>query len=208
MFNISYKGDFISENQLVKRKLEGAILIKGGENTEKEFNAGIKRSMTWLIIIFFFIQKGIRMKITNSDEIELLSLIAMAAIVAILFLISIPLHEVLHAIGFPLKCEKEMWKDTDKGIMFLYCTASVKKGKYILLTLLPSIILGVVPLVVSLIIYNKASAEIVVGLMIYSFGNICAGTTDYGIASRIFSQVPKNGIVFNSGVETYWKVEE
>jgi hypothetical protein len=77
----------------------------------------------------------------------------------ILFVLSI-LHELLHAIGF-LIFGKVNWSDIAFGVKWKsltpygYCKIPVKAIVYIIALILPTIILGVIPLTISLLIKAK-----------------------------------------------------
>lgn len=71
------------------------------------------------------------------------------------FLIAVVAHELIHGITWACFAENG-WKDIEFGIMVKYltpyctCAAPIKKGPYILGALMPLIVLGLIPTVVSM----------------------------------------------------------
>jgi len=63
------------------------------------------------------------------------------------FLVIIP-HEFLHAIAFPKNAEVQVWYSFKNMTAFVYSTHQISKLRFIYICLLPSIIFGVIPLVV------------------------------------------------------------
>lgn len=72
-----------------------------------------------------------------------------------IFLIAVVAHELIHGITWACFAENG-WKDVEFGIMMKYltpyctCAAPLKKGPYILGALMPLIVLGLIPTVVSM----------------------------------------------------------
>ena len=75
----------------------------------------------------------------------------------LIFIASIVVHELIHGITFSIFA-KNHWKDIDFGIVWSaltpYCTciSPVKKHEYLLSLLMPCIILGIIPSIVSIFI--------------------------------------------------------
>ena len=71
------------------------------------------------------------------------------------FLIAVVAHELIHGITWACFAEKG-WKDIEFGFMVKYltpyctCAAPLKKGPYILGALMPLIVLGLIPTVISM----------------------------------------------------------
>ena len=82
-----------------------------------------------------------------------------AAIVLLLSIVSTPLHEFLHGCGWAISTGNgfaSIRYGFNKKAFVPYCTCGVplKKGRYLLGTLLPCVVLGVLPLVVSAFVRN------------------------------------------------------
>lgn len=94
----------------------------------------------------------------------------------VLFVLGI-LHELLHAIGF-LIFGKVNWSDIAFGMKwksltpFGYCKISVKAIVYIIALILPTIILGVIPLIISLLIKAKFLYLIGAAMIVGGFGDM------------------------------------
>lgn len=204
MKHIIYKGQLKSEEQLQRAEIiKGAQVLKGGENVAKSFKMGMIVSSPILLSTLVLAMYLITSKI-STNGINILQLLATTVIVTLLVVFSIPIHEILHAIWFPAECDKEIWKTTSETAFFIYCTAKIEKKHYIFLRLFPSIVLGLMPLTITLLIYNMSSTSIVIGLLIFAIANIYAGVSDYSVVYRIIRQVPRKAFIYNSGMKTYW----
>lgn len=94
----------------------------------------------------------------------------------VLFVLGI-LHELLHAIGF-LIFGKVNWSDIAFGVKWKsltpygYCKIPVKAIVYIIALILPTIILGVIPLTISLLIKAKYLYLIGTLMIVGGFGDM------------------------------------
>lgn len=94
----------------------------------------------------------------------------------VLFILSI-LHELLHAIGF-LIFGKVNWSNIAFGVKWKsltaygYCKIPVKALVYLIALILPTIILGVIPLTISLLIKAKYLYVIGTLMMVGGFGDM------------------------------------
>lgn len=87
-------------------------------------------------------------------------------------------------------------------MLFVVGTETISKGRFIFMSMLPNLIFGIVPYVIGMI-FPKF-------IFLTMFGMICTsmGAGDYYNVFNAIRQVPKNGIVYMSGMRSYWYVEE
>lgn len=111
-----------------------------------------------------------------------------------------PVHELLHAISFP--------SNSDVFIFFTMqglgtsCTTPVTKKRFLVVTLLPSILLGVIPLVLFMLIpsaYERVSAI----LFAISFLQIGGSYVDIVNVFQLL-QLPSKTMIQISGSKIYW----
>lgn len=119
-------------------------------------------------------------------------------------LLLFPVHELLHAICFPNRSEIVMYY-TMQGLG-TSCTASVKRNRFILVNIFPSIVLGVIPLALFMVIPSSCVlAETI--LFAVSFLHLGAGYADYSNVLHLM-KIPPNAFVQISGEKIYWYLKE
>jgi hypothetical protein len=130
---------------------------------------------------------------------------AIAAITTmILGITSLVVHEFIHAILYPKEAIKSIWKDSKNNAYFLYCDALVSKRRFIVLSIAPAIILGIVPFIIWYIVAPIISLEWVVCTMLMIWWMTFDAIGDYANVFNAIRQVPKNARIFNYGVHSYW----
>ena len=104
-------------------------------------------------------------------------------ILFICFIISIPVHEFLHGLGFAIFC-KDGWHSIRFGIMREYltpycsCKEPLEKWHYLFGGLLPFIVLGIIPAIIAI-------AAQFYGLLIFSILSIACAGGDLMIAKML-----------------------
>ena len=114
------------------------------------------------------------------------------------------IHEFLHAICFPKDKIKELWLKPNELSAFIYCTAPLKKARFIWLCLCPNIILGLLPLLLWFIGTFDFNKTLSLFMLIISFLNLLCGIGDYYNTYLVIRQVPKNALVQTHGLKAYW----
>lgn len=111
-----------------------------------------------------------------------------------------PIHELLHAVCF-LKGSTVYLFYTAYGLGTT-CLSPVPKSRFVFLNVFPSLILGVLPLIVFLFVPKELSAlsSILFGI---SFVNIGASYADYRNVINLM-QVPRDAVIKISGEKIYW----
>ena len=114
------------------------------------------------------------------------------------------IHEYIHAILYPLKSKKTIWKYTSNGACFLYCNTKISKLRFIVISLAPMILLGIIPFVIWLFIADKIDLTISVVYVIMTWIMVFFAMGDLANVYNTIRQVPKNAKVFNYGLHSYW----
>lgn len=116
-----------------------------------------------------------------------------ASILAMLFLLP---HELLHAICF--RETVYFYTYLEKGLLFVVGPEDMSKSRFIFMSLLPNIVLGLIPYIIAMI----NPSLIVLGF----FGalSISCGTADYINVFNAVTQVPKGAFIYMYGINSYW----
>lgn len=109
-------------------------------------------------------------------------------------------HELLHAICF--RGEVELWTNFKMGMLFVVGTEDMTKARFVFLSLLPNLVFGLIPYVLFLLHPQW--------LLLGAFGAISfpMGIGDYYNVFNCLTQVPKGGLVYMSGMHSYWYLPE
>lgn len=113
-------------------------------------------------------------------------------------LIALIPHELLHAICF--KEEVWMFQNLKQGMLFVVGTEDMSKLRFIFMSMLPNIIFGFIPYLIFIINPN------LIFFGIFGLASICSGVGDYMNVFNTIFQVPKGGIVYMSGMHSYWYI--
>lgn len=204
MFNIHIKGNLEDEAQLLRGKKlpQEAVQFKEGKTVLEAFQLGFVLSLP--IMLPMVVLSVIRcLKLDKHLEFDSSFIVAML-ITILLGQLLIYLHEFIHAILYPIKAEKFVWKDLKQGAYFVYCDAEVSKIRFIVLCLAPSIILGIIPFCIWYIIVPFLETEWIVCIMILTWIMTFMSMGDFANAFNAIRQVPKNAKILNYGMHSYW----
>jgi hypothetical protein len=115
-----------------------------------------------------------------------------------------PVHELIHALCFPAGSEVVMYY-TAQGLG-TSCTAPLKRNRFIYVSVFPTVILGLIPLVLFMAI---PSSYVLVETILFavSFLHLGAGYVDYCNLLHLM-QIPRNAFVQISGEKIYWYLKE
>lgn len=208
MFNIKYKGNFVSDDQLIKGKSipENAKEFGIISDLTKELGRGFIMALPIFIIMVIMTY----LKIKNIDfhlKMNLDTIISFLIIIISVHILTI-VHEIIHALFYPFKYEKEIWISKDKGVRFVYCGEIISRTRYIVMALAPMFILGIIPFTIWFISpniipmpYNIAVAVIFWLMTIVAMGDIAN-------IYYVIKEVPKKAKVFNYGLLRSFYIEE
>lgn len=200
MFNISFKGNYTSDEQLIKRKQIPNDAVEFGivSNLHNEFGRGLLilfpvfAGMVATTLLKF---KGIDYHLTMGLDV-IISFFIVIVSVSILTLV----HEIIHALFYPVSSEKGIWKSKEQGAYFVYCEDEITKTRFIVMCLAPMFILGIIPFVIWLLLpqfipmpYNIAVAIVFWLMTIMSMGDVAN-------VYHVLKEVPMNAKVFNHGL--------
>ncbi len=114
-------------------------------------------------------------------------------------LIFIP-HEILHAIWF--RKDVYLYTNFKQGLIFVIGTEDLSKMRFIVLSLFPNIIFGLIPYMIFLI--NPQF----VGLGIFAVMCVGSGFGDYINVYNALRQMPKGSKTYISGMHSFWYIPE
>lgn len=193
-----YKGKFSNNEQLPKSILpENAVKFREPDSLGKFLLHSLVFAIPVFIIAIIF--SGIKSAVYNSPAISYTE----GTYGILLTLVALLPHELLHAVLSPKEAAVELWYSLKHGAAFVCCVAPVSRARFILRSLLPNLVLGLLPLIMWMFVPPSLDW---LHKNLYSFAvfNLLCGIGDYLNTFNAFTQVPRNGIVQNSGINSYW----
>lgn len=125
------------------------------------------------------------------------------AVWSVLYFVLIIVHEWLHALFFPRRATKDIWIYQLQAAM-VYCNTPVSRTRFIVMSLAPAVLLGFLPFVAWLLWAAVPNPVLSLAWMSMSWSMIFGGVGDFYNVRNVIEQVPKNALVFNYGIHTYW----
>ncbi len=202
MFNIEFKGNYKDDEKVLKKGKtlkDGATIYKEPENMTIVFLHGLIFAVPIVIIMIiglFLVSKNYGLKIEYDSTRFLI-----CCLVSFVFLY---IHELIHAITFPLKDKKEIWMYLSQLSLFVYSEAEVSKKRFILINIMPAFVLGILPFIFSMIFAKFLGGPLLLDFVTVSIINVLSAVGDYVNIYNTIKQVPKDAIVFNYGYHTFW----
>lgn len=200
MFNIKFKGNYQDDSQLIKRKTIPKDAIEFGkiDNIREQLKLGfllILPIVIIMIILAYLKLKDIDYHLTMNLEVIISFFIVIISVYLLTFV-----HEIIHALFYPKNVEKEIWKSKKDGAYFVYCEELVSKSRFIIMSLAPMFILGIIPFTIWLILpqfipmpYNIAVALIFYCMTIAAMGDVAA-------SYYVIKEMPNKARLFNYGL--------
>ena len=204
MFNIHLLGDFKNLDQLTKGRFltHKAVQFEEGNSFRDIIIQGLKIVIPLCAIMV--IMAIIRLKeLHNTDEYSIVTAIWIALAAASTYLLAY-VHEFIHALCYPLKAEKQVWRMLDQGAFFVYCESLTSKTRFILMSFAPALILGIIPYIFWLIFPTLLPFTPSIMLLVVSILMTVMAMGDYVNIYNAIVQVPKNAQIFNFGFHSYW----
>ena len=118
-------------------------------------------------------------------------------VIALLFF---PVHELIHAVSFPAGSEVIMFYTTQG--LGTTCTSPMTRNRFIVVNMLPSLILGVVPLIAYMIV-PSTYAFVSTILCVFSLVHVGTGYVDYLNIVHLL-RLPSDSKIQISGAKIYW----
>ena len=205
MINLKYKGIYKNENQLLNGVLnKDAIMFEEPNNITGLFLRGFLLTSPFfallIVISYIKIQSANLFSYYFIKE-NFSTIIIISSLISVLTLF---MHEILHALTFPFKSVKELWIKPNEMAAFIYCNAPLKKSKFIWICLCPNVILGAFPYMLWLIGVFDFNETLSLYILILSFLNLSIGIGDYYNVYLTIKQVPNNSYIQNYGFHSYW----
>lgn len=200
MFNIKFKGIYKNEEQLIKNsKLPKNAIQFEEENSESEaFKKGLIFAIPIIIIMI-----AVFIIISKLRNVEFKYSIIHLIITSFIPILALYIHEIIHALTFPFKYEKEIYSNPKQMSLFVYCDKTVSKVRFIMICLMPTIILAFLPYIISLII-TKINIYLSIDLLIISVVMTLSAVGDFTNVYNTLRQVPKKVLIFNYGYHSFW----
>lgn len=105
-------------------------------------------------------------------------------------------HEILHALCF--KEDVHLYTNWKQGLLFVVGPETMSKGRFIFMSLLPNLVLGIIPYLIGIIFPNQVFA-VVLGILTTGMG---AG--DYYNVLNALTQMPKGSRTYLYQFSSYW----
>lgn len=150
-----------------------------------------------IIGIVFYIKKQLGLTVDFWDNFNAWGMVA--AYIMILF------HEFLHAVAYPKEAEVQIWYSVKNLTVFAFCTYPTSKLRFIYICLLPSIILGFIPLIAWIFIPEFSQTAKII--FTFAFFNLTLSIGDFLNAYNAAIQMPRNSATQISGFHSYWYVQ-
>ncbi len=113
------------------------------------------------------------------------------------------LHELLHALPQPKRAKVYIGLIPSQFMFYMKCAAPIKRGRFILMSLLPAI-LGLIPLVIFLLSSNPVLNAIMWPMAMVG---LVSPSPDYLNVYEVLRQVPKNAYIQDSKDGMCWFVK-
>ncbi len=148
MFNIEWRGRFESEDELTQGSVlpDDAVMFREGETMQDAFRTGFLLMLPIMVVVIglsLFRIGQLAMSFEANAETVVVFICALIALQCLTYI-----HEFLHALFYPRSAEKSIWSYKKQGAYFIYCNTVVSKRRFIVLSIAPMIVLGVIPFVV------------------------------------------------------------
>lgn len=110
-------------------------------------------------------------------------------------------HELMHAVCFPKNAVVEMYAAPKQLMAFVFSTYPVSRRRFVGLSLLPSLVLGLLPLLIWLALPDGSWGSIVFTFALIS---LSLGVGDFLNSFNALRQMPKGALTQLSGFHSYW----
>ena len=187
---LHYKGKFDGKEETLPQREHPAGAVQFREPDAKKFTliANIGALLLAAVLLVPFVLRGMPY-FSDKTPVQLW-------IACLLFLAAMFPHEFLHALCFRGDVELYTW--FKRGALFVVGTEDMRKGRFIFMSLLPNLVLGVVPFVVFLFLPQLTA------LGFFGLIAISAGFGDYINVFFALTQMPKGAKTYMSGFHSFW----
>ena len=118
-------------------------------------------------------------------------------------LLQLLLHEIIHALCYPISAEVKIFQDIKNGVIVCFCGEPIRKSRFIVMSLAPSVCLAIIPFVIWCIMIHNFDG---VGQYVFSYCILVTilGGGDFINAFNAAVQMPQNSFHQLSGIHSYW----
>lgn len=207
MFQIYYMGKYRDESQLIKNQPYPEKATKFKESAD--LNKIMLQGMLIGSPLFLFMLIVGSYRIASIDYLWQWHFQWLTAGIVYIFLMYslMIIHEIIHALCFPMQARKEIWNYLDQGAMFVYCEEKVSKSRFIIMSLAPAVILGLIPFIIWYVTAPYLSVEVSVCFVLLSFTMTFGAVGDFVNVFHALLQVPREAKIFSYGFHSFW-IEE
>lgn len=200
MFNIVFKGNYVSDDQLIKRDSIPKEAVEFGiiPNLQGEFGRGFLILMPVLVAMVaatFLKVKDLDYHLTMGLDVIVSFVLTIVSVYLLTFV-----HEIIHALFYPADAVKEIWKSKEQGAYFVYCEKEISKERFIIMCLAPMFILGIIPFIIWLILPNYIPMPYSLAVSITFWLMTIVAMGDVANVYHVIKEVPKGAKVFNYGL--------
>ena len=189
----SFDGD---ESILPVREIEpGATKFKEPDMRTFGIIANVFALVLLMVFAVLLHVRGVGLPTYTGENALVGMLYSFALLVA--FFLSIPVHELLHAIWFKGDVSMYIWKSLG---MFVTSTDDISKKRFIVMSLFPVCMLGIIPF---LFVMMFPQFKLLGWFAVHS---LSGGAGDFINIFNAATQVPRNGRIYMNGTKTYWYV--
>ncbi len=204
MLNIKWGGRFESEDELTHGSVlpDGAVMFREGDTMQNAFGKGFLLMLPIMVVVIGLSLFRIGQFATTYEagaEAVVAFILALVALQCLTYL-----HELIHALLYPRQAEKTIWSYKRQGAYFVYCNAVVSKRRFIVLSIAPMVVLGVVPFAAWLCFAEHIDMPYSLAVLFVSWLMIFGSLGDLANVYHAATQVPKGGRILNFGLHSYW----
>ena len=199
---VKYMGEYKSE-----KKLRSAEVIPYGGTPLKQgkLSNGTLGTLLMLIPVVPMALAAVYRLLDAGAFSEGGKMYIIAAVIALVISVGLEyLHELIHASFYPREAEVGIWKLDRSGRRFVYCETPISRTRFLLMSVTPMILLGILPYILWYIaaphILPEASM-MAAAVFIYMTAG-CSG--DLCNIFLTLQQVPRGAKMFTWGLMTYW----
>ena len=209
MYNIKFKGEYTSDEQLIRRESIPDDAVEFGIVLDLKRELG--RGFLMLLPVMALMVAATVKKMKNVDyhlTMGLDAILSFVLVIVAVYLLTF-VHEIIHALFYPAGSEKEIWKSKADGAYFVYCEDEISKSRFITMCLAPMFILGIIPFILWVLLpsvipmpYDLAAAITLWFMTIMSMGDVAN-------VYHVVREVPKDATVFNHGLlRSFYRTKE
>ena len=200
MLNIVFKGNYVSDDQLIKRDSIPDDAVEFGivSNLQGEFGRGfliLLPLFAAMVLATYFKVKDLEYHLTMGFDV----IVSFVLIIVSVYLLTF-VHEIIHALFYPADAVKEIWKSKEQGAYFVYCEKEIRMERFIIMCLAPMFILGILPFAVWLILPNLIPMPYNIAVSIVFWLMTIMAMGDAANVYHVIKEVPKGSKVFNYGL--------